>query len=108
MTLTTCLICRKPTRNGSRCERCAISPRGHAHASARAQTLAEEFTCAVCGKPGTPSDPLVGGHIHARALGGPDTRANMRAEHASCNAKRGVDAVEWGHRGSPKTPSATP
>ena len=63
---------------------------GRAHRRARAQTLAEETTCARCGKPGAADDPLVAGHIIAHAYGGPTHRSNYRAMHASCNNELGA------------------
>lgn len=46
--------------------------------------------CARCGRQGTMADPLEGAHIVARSQGGPDTAANMRAEHRSHNRRDGL------------------
>ena len=61
-----------------------------AYRKSRAQTLAEETTCAICHLPGTADDPLVAGHITAHAYGGSDRRENLRAMHASCNNQLGA------------------
>ena len=61
-----------------------------AYRKARAQTLAEETTCARCGQPGTAEDPLVAGHVIAHAYGGSNDRSNLRAMHASCNNQLGA------------------
>lgn len=71
--------------------RCALHPlppkqgTTAAHRRARTQTLAEETRCFLCGHPARPDDPLVAGHVVARAHGGPDHRSNFRAVHDSCN-----------------------
>lgn len=44
--------------------------------------------CAVCGLPPTPFDPLTGGHIIDRQLGGTNDPGNYQAEHLSCNARK--------------------
>ena len=62
---------------------------GADHRRVRAQVLREETTCWICGRPGSPGDPLTADHIDARADGGTNTRENMRAAHASCNSRRG-------------------
>jgi 5-methylcytosine-specific restriction endonuclease McrA len=62
---------------------------GHTHQQLREQVLAEEKLCWLCGKPATAGDPLVADHVIPRSRGGATTRANLRAAHASCNARRG-------------------
>jgi hypothetical protein len=84
-----CIECGRPS-SGPRCAEHALPPRGWQHQQARAQTLAEENICWLCGKPPTPDDPLVGGHVIARARGGPDLRSNMHAMHESCNLQAGT------------------
>jgi len=61
-----------------------------AYRRARAQTLAEETTCARCGGLPTADDPLVAGHVIAHAYGGTGTRDNLTAMHASCNNELGA------------------
>lgn len=61
-----------------------------AYRRARAQTLAEETTCARCGGLPTADDPLVAGHVIAHAYGGSDHRDNLTAMHASCNNELGA------------------
>lgn len=80
--------------NGGRCDVHALPARGHAHARAAKQTLAEETTCWLCGLPGTPEDPLVAGHVLARALGGADSRENYHAVHQSHNQRSGTRGLE--------------
>lgn len=61
-----------------------------AHRRLRAQVLAEERLCWICGGPGTPDDPLTLDHVIARANGGTHVRPNGRAAHRSCNSARGA------------------
>jgi 5-methylcytosine-specific restriction endonuclease McrA len=81
--------CGRLTRT-SRCPAHRLPPRGRLHRRVRAQVLAEETRCWLCGDPGSTEDPLTLDHVVPRALGGPTTRANGRAAHLSCNLKRGV------------------
>lgn len=60
------------------------------HRRLRAQVLAEERACWICGLPGTPADPLTLDHVLARANGGVHSRANARAAHRSCNSAKGA------------------
>jgi hypothetical protein len=64
---------------------------GRSYRQARAQVLAEETACWICGLPAKPGDQLVCDHVLPRALGGPSTRANLRAAHRSCNGRRGQE-----------------
>jgi 5-methylcytosine-specific restriction endonuclease McrA len=68
------------TRNGST----------RAYRKQRAIALAMAYHCALCGKPPTPTDPLVADHIVAHAYGGSDHASNLRAVHRLCNARRGT------------------
>lgn len=86
--------CRTLIPHSGRCPAHPLPRRGHAHAQARAQTLAEETTCWICHRPGTADDPLTADHVIARADDGPDHRSNYRAAHLSCNLRRGA-----GYRG---------
>lgn len=61
-----------------------------AYRKARAQTLADETTCATCGLPATTDDPLEASHIEPHAYGGTDHRNNLHAEHRSHNRQRGA------------------
>lgn len=63
---------------------------GYNHRRLARQVLAEEKHCHLCGQPARPGDPLTADHIIPRAHGGPTTRDNLRAAHASCNARRGA------------------
>jgi 5-methylcytosine-specific restriction endonuclease McrA len=89
VTLRPCIVCGRPT-TGSRRAAHALPYRGWDQTHARRQVLSEENVCWRCGRPATPTDPLVAGHLIPRAIGGPTTRENMRAEHRSCNAADGV------------------
>jgi hypothetical protein len=51
-----------------------------------ARVLREETMCWICGKPGTPDDPLTADHVWARADGGTHEGANYRAAHAAATA----------------------
>jgi len=75
----------------ARCGLHARPGRGQAHRLARAQTLAEEQVCWLCGQPARPTDPLTADHVVPRANGGPDARWNYRAAHLSCNRRRGAN-----------------
>jgi 5-methylcytosine-specific restriction endonuclease McrA len=44
--------------------------------------------CAICGKPGVPSDPLQADHIVSVDDGGGDELSNLRAIHKSEHARR--------------------
>lgn len=55
----------------------------------RAIILASATVCAICGRPGTPTDPLTAGHITDRQHGGTNALTNLRAEHASYNYSQG-------------------
>jgi 5-methylcytosine-specific restriction endonuclease McrA len=59
-----------------------------AYRKAREEVLAQERVFYLCGQPARPGDPLVADHVIARARGGSDERANLRAAHASCNARK--------------------
>lgn len=93
-TLTTKTRCLGCTRAQSRAR---DARRGNRHARGltseydrnRAILLANATVCAVCGLPGTRDDPLTAGHIIARANGGTNDLANLRAEHASYNYGQG-------------------
>lgn len=54
----------------------------------RARVLAEEPLCWICGRPGTPDDPLTADHVIPRNQGGSHDRTNLRAGHLSCNSSR--------------------
>ena len=84
-----CVVCGRKTKTG-RCPEHQLPPRGRPHRRVRAQVLAEESICWLCGKPGTVDDPLTLDHVVPRAHGGPTARANCRAAHSSCNKRRGT------------------
>ncbi len=66
---------------------------GYDHQKAAAGVLATATVCAVCGGPPTKDDPLTGGHIVDRQLGGTNDPSNYQAEHESCNyGKRAAGA----------------
>lgn len=96
--LVICHNCGTPTPS-TPCSNCA--PHGKASLNTRtyqhnrAETLRTERTCWLCGKPGTPDDPLTADHVKPRAAGGTNDRANLRAAHLSCNQRRG--AADPGH-----------
>ena len=55
----------------------------------RAIIMTTATVCAICGQPGTASDPLTAGHVVGRAQGGTNGLDNLRAEHASFNYSQG-------------------
>jgi hypothetical protein len=57
-----------------------------AYRKARAQILAGNPPCHICGLPATETDPLEADHILAYADHGPGP---LRPAHRSCNLKRG-------------------
>ena len=89
-----CTVCGRITQEGNRCPqhpKVKISARPHRRM--RAQVLAQEHHCWICGKPGSNDDPLTYDHVIARTDGGDNSRANARAAHASCNSRRGATRI---------------
>jgi 5-methylcytosine-specific restriction endonuclease McrA len=98
-----CLECGRPTSPGPRCPehtRPKQRPRDRTRRAAgwyeasyrrlRAQVLAEETTCWLCGDPPTgDDDPLVCDHVTPLSQGGTNVRENLHAAHKSCNGTRG-------------------
>jgi hypothetical protein len=82
-------VCGRIIPRGPRCPAHRLPPRGRPHRRLRPQVLAEEALCWRCGKPARRGDPLVLGHVIARAQGGPLERWNVHAEHRSCDARAG-------------------
>jgi 5-methylcytosine-specific restriction endonuclease McrA len=88
-------------------------PRGTSHELMRTRArLAREGGTRVCGIcTGAVDMELPTGHPHAfeldhvipRKYGGPDSLANIRVVHRSCNRSRG--AGDGGRRAGPSTPS---
>jgi len=90
-----CLSCSRPTANGSRCPSCARahdqtrrpSPRqrgyGPEYRRRRAQLLATDDTCWLCGKPGADTAD----HVIPVSQGGAD--GPLRPAHKRCNSARG-------------------
>lgn len=114
MPLRPCLDCGSLT-NGSRCRMCAkrrehrrdatrgtTKQRGLTGAHARmsryykeinavcACTTCPEHAGRVCGRHGTPSNPITAGHIIARARGGTNDPANYQPECRRCNSAKGT------------------
>jgi 5-methylcytosine-specific restriction endonuclease McrA len=61
---------------------------GTEHQRIRARLLATATRCHWCGKPFTPSDPMVADHVKPYSQGGRSDAANLVAAHRSCNARR--------------------
>lgn len=95
MTRQACLTCGKAS-SGRRCPKHAALPGsyGRRHREIRAQVLATETACWICGKPGTDADPLTADHLVPIADGGRNVRSNYRAAHETCNKRRGATPVE--------------
>jgi 5-methylcytosine-specific restriction endonuclease McrA len=90
ITLRACPGCGRKLTPGANCPTCGpIHGYDRHHRTARAETLATEFVCFLCSKPGTPTDPLVAGHVIPRSAGGRNERRNYRAVHDSCNKRHG-------------------
>lgn len=63
---------------------------GRRAARLRAATLdAYGTVCHICGRPGADSAD----HLIPRSQGGPDTLANLRPAHRSCNSRRGAGVL---------------
>jgi 5-methylcytosine-specific restriction endonuclease McrA len=91
---------------GSFCPRCRAEGQARSHRrgsstargygatyrSLRRQVLIEEQACWICGYPARLGDPLTVDHVLPLALGGVNTRTNLRAAHLSCNSGRGAAA----------------
>jgi 5-methylcytosine-specific restriction endonuclease McrA len=90
--LRACSQCGRPSTT-SRCpDHAKRRPyRSAEYQTARAQTLAEERTCWLCGEAGTPDDPLTADHLVAVTDNGTSQRMNLRAAHRSCNGRRGAE-----------------
>lgn len=81
--------------HGTRCQPHTASRRlGHHHHTIRAQVIAEESHCGICGLPvdktlpGTHPDGPTVDHIIRRRDGGPNARSNYRLAHQRCNSQR--------------------
>jgi 5-methylcytosine-specific restriction endonuclease McrA len=102
-----CLLCPHPAMPGaSRCSKHkgkARGPRRHDanHDRLAKQVKAKASTCAICGLPGTPTDPLEAGHIIPLSRGGQTVIGNYRAEHRSHNRAEGARLARGGLRFSP-------
>ena len=103
--LKPCIDCGTPTSH-TRCPQChtpRARPRpsshqrglGAQHQRIRQIVLAEETYCWRCGKPvdkrlpGTHPHGPTADHIHDRADGGANHRANYRLAHRQCNSRAG-------------------
>jgi 5-methylcytosine-specific restriction endonuclease McrA len=56
--------------------------------------VAAAGSCAICGLPARPGDPLTADHVVPRSRGGVDSIVNYRAAHRSCNSRRGSARLE--------------
>lgn len=94
-----CIECGTLTTSGPRCHSCTRAKDrargtttqrglGWDHQQVVRQLLNGALVCALCGEPGTPTDPLTGGHITARADGGTNEPGNYQPEHLSCNIRK--------------------
>jgi hypothetical protein len=63
--LKACVICGRPTSPGPRCpDHAYVRDNGHARRKRlAARVLREELVCHLCGKVGTPDDPLTIDHL---------------------------------------------
>jgi 5-methylcytosine-specific restriction protein A len=83
--------CSGKTLEDSRCRRHArvwvggrpSSAYGSGWSRLRAQVLAEEPQCRLCGAPSTEVD-----HIRAKAFGGTDDRSNLQALDTACHKRK--------------------
>lgn len=55
----------------------------------RAVLMANALLCSLCGRPGTPDDPLTADHINRREDGVDNSLANLRVVHGSYNYSQG-------------------
>jgi 5-methylcytosine-specific restriction endonuclease McrA len=89
--LRACLVCGRPSAGPHCPEHRKPFPYSTAeYRAARAQTLAEEQTCWLCGEPPRVDDPLEADHVVAVVDGGGSSRADLHAAHRSCNRSRGA------------------
>lgn len=85
-----CCDCTRTANNARNAKRGTTKQRGLGwdHQQIAAQLLAEATTCALCGLPPTPTDPLTAGHIQAREQGGLNVPGNYQPEHRSCGSRK--------------------
>ncbi len=91
-----CKTCGEPTTFGPRCEPCQTerdrrrnaNPYRREYHSAEYLNFPLSGKCAICGKPGTPEDPLTRDHVKPVSLGG-TVKDGIRIVHRSENSARG-------------------
>ncbi len=72
-----------------RCMRSGVGRMGPGWREVRAQVLAEETECWICGGEDLDDgDHWSVDHVRERRHGGDNSRANLRRAHLSCNASR--------------------
>ena len=88
-----CPVHGKPNGGWSRPASGAASRlRGGAWMKLRAQVLAQEPTCAYCGRPGQPDDVV--DHVRGVSAGGDNSRENLKRSCRRCNqAKQGRESA---------------
>jgi 5-methylcytosine-specific restriction endonuclease McrA len=90
-----CTWCGLRIPTGSRCDkhktqRLPRQQRGHGaeYQRLRAQVIAEEFECGICGVPFYENEPVEVDYIIPYSKGGELTRENLQAAHPRCNRSK--------------------
>ena len=89
--LRACLGCGKPCA-ATRCPDCAgeLATYDTEHRTNARIVKLTVRECWICGKPGTPDDPITADHIKAIIDGGTNELGNYAGAHRSCNSRRGA------------------
>jgi 5-methylcytosine-specific restriction protein A len=96
--LRSCPRCGRTFPAGQRCplhgqrrrSPSSVATRLPGWAKTRARVLARDrYVCGICGGPGADAVD----HVVPASLGGTNHPSNLRAAHASCNARRGVRSL---------------
>lgn len=105
-----CMTCGAPSVPGrSRCKRHGPSSQGGtspydwAHQEQARQVLQDATTCALCGGPPAPGNPLEADHVVPLSLGGDKSTENLQPAHKRCNIRKGGrnrGRGRWGGRGA--------
>lgn len=97
-----CLDCGKPSLN-ARCAEHARAKKGSTKArglSGEHARISREFKrldlpCALCGRHGTPRNPITAGHLLPRVMGGTNSPYNYQPECRECNSRKGASSVNF-------------
>lgn len=81
---------RKAKDNARSARRGTTAQRGltGVHAAMSRYYKSTDAPCVICGRRGTPANPITAGHIIARSKGGTNDPANYQPECRSCGSKK--------------------